>query len=62
MHIGELPDIQISYKDLLSPLEVISGSDYNISRLLFSSLIVGIVNESNKEVHQLKCLHVHCVN
>ncbi|KAG0937620.1 hypothetical protein G6F57_007384 [Rhizopus arrhizus] len=47
--VGELPDIQISYKDLLSPLEVISGSDYNISRLLFSSLIVGIVNESNKE-------------
>ncbi|KAI8973303.1 hypothetical protein BDF20DRAFT_881619 [Mycotypha africana] len=42
---GEIPDVQISRRDLLLPLEVIATADYNISRLLYSSLTVGIANE-----------------
>ncbi|KAI9251048.1 hypothetical protein BY458DRAFT_559563 [Sporodiniella umbellata] len=50
--VGELPDIQISYKDLLNPLEVVSSSDYNVSRLLYSSLVVGIVTEDKTEEYK----------
>lgn len=47
---GEVPDIQIKLKEILTPLEVISSRDYNISRLLYSSLIVSIVNEVEEVV------------
>jgi hypothetical protein len=48
--IGELPDIQINYKDLLLPLEILASADYNISRLLYSSLVVGIVKTHKVDV------------
>lgn len=48
--IGELPDVQIKFKDLLLPLEVLASADYNISRLLFSSLVVCIVQTNKPKV------------
>ncbi|GAN09060.1 DNA-dependent protein kinase catalytic subunit isoform 1 [Mucor ambiguus] len=42
---GEIPDVKIAHKDLLLPLEVLATADYNISRLLYSSLAVSILNE-----------------
>ncbi|KAF1799211.1 hypothetical protein FB192DRAFT_1333067 [Mucor lusitanicus] len=42
---GEIPDVKILHKDLLRPLEVLATADYNISRLLYSSLAVSILNE-----------------
>ncbi|KAL9555838.1 hypothetical protein MBANPS3_002175 [Mucor bainieri] len=42
---GEIPDVQIAHKDLLLPLEVLATADYNISRLLYSSLAVSILRE-----------------
>lgn len=47
---GEIPDVQISHKDLLLPLEVLATADYNISRLLYSSLAVSIVHEMKEAV------------
>ncbi|KAI7908116.1 uncharacterized protein BX663DRAFT_493038 [Cokeromyces recurvatus] len=42
---GEIPDVQISRKELLQPLEILATADFNISRLLYSSLAISIVNE-----------------
>ncbi|KAI9483447.1 MAG: hypothetical protein EXX96DRAFT_536784 [Benjaminiella poitrasii] len=42
---GEIPDVQISRRELLQPLEILATADFNISRLLYSSLTVSIVNE-----------------
>ncbi|ORE05303.1 hypothetical protein BCV72DRAFT_250689 [Rhizopus microsporus var. microsporus] len=50
--VGDLPDIQITYKDLLIPLEVLSSADHSISRLLFSSIVVGVVNENEREEYK----------
>ncbi|KAI9359803.1 hypothetical protein BD770DRAFT_319254 [Pilaira anomala] len=47
--IGELPDVQIHFKDLLLPLEVLASADYNISRLLYSGLVVGIIKSNDKD-------------
>ncbi|KAI8057473.1 hypothetical protein BDF21DRAFT_349187 [Thamnidium elegans] len=47
--VGELPDVQIKFKDLLLPLEVLASVDYNVSRLLYSSLVVGIINSNDKD-------------
>ncbi|KAI8352478.1 hypothetical protein EDC96DRAFT_546617 [Choanephora cucurbitarum] len=46
--LGELPDIQIPRRDLISPLEVLARADFNISRLLYSSLVVSVVNETKQ--------------
>jgi hypothetical protein len=48
--LGELPDVQISFKDLLLPLEVLARADHNISRLLYSSLVVGIIKSNSRDV------------
>ncbi|ORE12935.1 hypothetical protein BCV71DRAFT_230098, partial [Rhizopus microsporus] len=50
--VGDLPDIQITYKDLLTPLEVLSSADHSISRLLFSSIVIGVVNENEREEYK----------
>ena len=42
--IGELPDIQIRFSDLIIPLQVLAQSDHQIARILFSSLFTSIVN------------------
>ncbi|KAI8641990.1 hypothetical protein BD408DRAFT_483034 [Parasitella parasitica] len=47
---GEIPDVQISHKDLLLPLEVLATADYNISRLLYSSLACSIINEMQESL------------
>lgn len=51
--LGELPDVQIKFKDLLLPLEVLASADYNISRLLYSSLVVCIVQTNKPNVSYL---------
>lgn len=44
---GEIPDVKIAHKDLLLPLETLATADYNISRLLYSSLAVSILMNSS---------------
>lgn len=67
---GEIPDVQIKNKDLLMPLEILATADYNISRLLYSSLVVSIVNEMKESVRNISawqlqfgrliCVHLGC--
>jgi hypothetical protein len=41
--IGELPDIQIRFADLLEPLMSLFKGDHDISTAVFSSLVTAIV-------------------
>ncbi|KAI8883147.1 hypothetical protein K501DRAFT_333495 [Backusella circina FSU 941] len=47
--LGELPDIQIGYMDIIKPLEKLACSDYNISRMIYCNLVVSIVKNSLEE-------------
>ncbi|RCI04461.1 hypothetical protein CU098_001246, partial [Rhizopus stolonifer] len=64
--VGELPDVQIPRRDLIFPLEILAKTDHNISRLLYSSLMVSIVNEmkqeSNGEEYQEKIIKMIDIN
>ncbi|KAI8098597.1 uncharacterized protein BX664DRAFT_288171 [Halteromyces radiatus] len=40
--VGELPDIQIKYRELIEPLQALGRYDLGIARLLYSQLIVAI--------------------
>lgn len=43
--IGELPDVQIKYKDLIVPLQTLGCNDNETARLLFSDLVVAITEQ-----------------
>ncbi|CAF1415867.1 unnamed protein product, partial [Rotaria sordida] len=43
-HIGELPDIQIRYSDIIIPLQALAQYDNHIARLLYASLFTSILN------------------
>ena len=47
--VGELPDIEIKYKDLLDPLRLLSHSDSEFGSLLFSLLIVELYKTEDNE-------------
>ncbi|CAF3651048.1 unnamed protein product [Rotaria socialis] len=42
--IGELPDIQIRYSDIIIPLQALAQYDNHIARLLYASLFTSILN------------------
>ncbi|CAF4915020.1 unnamed protein product, partial [Rotaria sp. Silwood1] len=42
--IGELPDIQIRFSDIIIPLQALSQYDNHIARLLYSNLFISILN------------------
>ena len=42
--IGELPDIQIRYSDIIIPLQALAQYDNQIARLLYASLFTSILN------------------
>ncbi|CAF3871944.1 unnamed protein product [Rotaria magnacalcarata] len=42
--IGELPDIQIRYSDIIIPLQALAQYDNHIARLLYASLFTSIFN------------------
>lgn len=43
--IGELPDVQILYKDIIIPLQTLGGNDNETARLLFADLVVSITEQ-----------------
>jgi DNA-PKcs, CC5 len=47
--IGELPDIEIKYKDLLDPLRLLSHSDLEFGSLIFSLLIVELYKSEDAD-------------
>ena len=42
--IGELPDIQIRYSDIIIPLQALAQYDNHTARLLYASLFTSILN------------------
>lgn len=46
--LGELPDIQIKYMDLLVPLQAIGCNDNAFARLLHTKMVVGIANDAQR--------------
>ncbi|CAO3576402.1 unnamed protein product [Absidia cylindrospora] len=40
--VGELPDIQIKYSELIEPLQALGRSDQTIASILYTQLVVGI--------------------
>ncbi|KAL0088017.1 hypothetical protein F4703DRAFT_1975680 [Phycomyces blakesleeanus] len=50
--IGELPDIQIKYMELIDPLQALARKDNEIARLLHTNLVVSISNyaDNNKSI------------
>ncbi|KAG0357941.1 hypothetical protein BG005_002930 [Podila minutissima] len=42
---GDLPDIQISYADILRPLQNLAEMDVDICRMLFSKLVTGLLHQ-----------------
>ena len=47
--VGELPDIQITYKDVLLPLMAIIKNDQTIATEIFVELFSKIYTEMNEE-------------
>ncbi|XP_058033644.1 DNA-dependent protein kinase catalytic subunit [Ahaetulla prasina] len=45
---GDLPDIQIEYSSLITPLQVVAQKDPTLAKQLFSSLFSGILEEMKK--------------
>lgn len=48
MYLGELPDIQIKYMDLLVPLQALGCNDNEIARLLHTKVVVSIANDAQR--------------
>ncbi|KAF9419367.1 hypothetical protein BGZ94_009435, partial [Podila epigama] len=44
---GDLPDIQISYADILRPLQILAEMDVEICRMLFSKLVTSLLHQAN---------------
>ncbi|KAG0050163.1 hypothetical protein BGZ83_005055 [Gryganskiella cystojenkinii] len=42
---GDLPDIQISYADIIRPLQSLAEMDVDICRMLFSKLVTGLMGQ-----------------
>lgn len=42
---GDLPDIQISYADILRPLQNLAEMDVDVCRMLFSKLVTGLLHQ-----------------
>ncbi|KAF9937669.1 hypothetical protein BGZ67_001000 [Mortierella alpina] len=40
---GDLPDIQISYSDIIRPLQILAELDVEVCRMLFSKLVTGLM-------------------
>ncbi|KAJ6662088.1 hypothetical protein lerEdw1_012553 [Lerista edwardsae] len=51
---GDLPDIQIEYRSLITPLQGVAQRDPALAKLLFSSLFSGILKEMNKSKSKLE--------
>nr|CAG8448912.1 4810_t:CDS:10 [Entrophospora candida] len=47
--VGELPDIMIKYSEIISPLQVLSQHDIEISRLLYTTLFTSIFKQMSDE-------------
>ncbi|KAF9155537.1 hypothetical protein BG015_009513 [Linnemannia schmuckeri] len=47
---GDLPDIQIPYADILKPLQRLAELDVEICRLLFSKLVMGLMNQADLQI------------
>ncbi|KAF7728429.1 hypothetical protein EC973_006107 [Apophysomyces ossiformis] len=47
--VGELPDIQVKYRELITPLQALGRNDNEIARMLHAKLIVSIVNDAEKD-------------
>ncbi|OCT76787.1 hypothetical protein XELAEV_18031990mg [Xenopus laevis] len=47
---GELPDIQISYSNLIAPLQALAQRDPTMAKLLFSSLFSGILTDTASDI------------
>ncbi|XP_066480516.1 DNA-dependent protein kinase catalytic subunit [Tiliqua scincoides] len=51
---GDLPDIQIEYSSLITPLQGVAQRDPMLAKLLFSSLFGGILKEMKKSKSKLE--------
>ncbi|XP_070603834.1 DNA-dependent protein kinase catalytic subunit [Erythrolamprus reginae] len=49
---GDLPDIQIEYSSLITPLQVVAQKDPTLAKQLFSSLFSGILEQMKKSKPQ----------
>ncbi|KAG0293742.1 hypothetical protein BGZ96_002384 [Linnemannia gamsii] len=47
---GDLPDIQIPYADILRPLQRLAELDVEICRMLFSKLVMGLMNQVDSQI------------
>ena len=56
--LGDLPDIQIKFSDLLKPLEVLAAHDPKISQMLFVSLFVEIHKHQTAMMNQINFKHL----
>ncbi len=50
---GDLPDIQINYSAIIAPMQALAQRDDNFARILFTSLIRGILHNIKTESEDL---------